>query len=180
MPEYSLERLAERLKKARYDAGYETKQSAADASGVSVYSITEYEAGRNAPKAENIYQLALCYHVSSDWILGLDLARSNTQATSMDEMRPDTAIMNPGRVERILGAENDLEIAREMVWSGSPFLIGCELEDEDEIVTVADFLRATQECWKKLSMEHPEVFHEWSRARRTGRMPAKFQAVRNS
>jgi transcriptional regulator with XRE-family HTH domain len=66
--------LAERLLKAREDAGFAGREEAAQASGgdISRQNLAGWELGRNLPGYRAIHRLCKLYGVSADWLLGLD------------------------------------------------------------------------------------------------------------
>jgi len=60
-----------RIQDARKTAGY-TQQSLADELGVSVRTVTFWEAGERTPSLELLVKLADILHVSTDYLLGRD------------------------------------------------------------------------------------------------------------
>lgn len=60
---------AEKLKKARINAGYTQKQ-VAEITGISQPIISRIEKGDREPSIENLCTLIDFYEVSADWILG--------------------------------------------------------------------------------------------------------------
>lgn len=63
------ETFAEKIKKARIDAGY-TQTQVAEATGISQPIIAYMEKGKREPSLENLGILADFYEVSIDWLLG--------------------------------------------------------------------------------------------------------------
>lgn len=66
------ENFANRLKKARIEAGY-TQKAAADAMGISRTNIAKYETDAAEPNLEMLGTLAQFYNVSINWLLGVTL-----------------------------------------------------------------------------------------------------------
>lgn len=60
---------AEKIKKARIDAGY-TQTQVENATGISQPIIAYIENGKREPSLENLGILADFYEVSVDWLLG--------------------------------------------------------------------------------------------------------------
>ena len=65
-----LSRLADRLVSARESAGFKTRAGAADAAGVSVNTMKEWELGRSDPSSRHLAVLAELYGVTADYLVG--------------------------------------------------------------------------------------------------------------
>jgi SOS-response transcriptional repressor LexA len=61
--------LAERLKKARKDAGYRSASAAAEALGISYPTYATHENGTRTPKARDLYLYAKRFKVAQSWLL---------------------------------------------------------------------------------------------------------------
>lgn len=66
------ENFAQRLKKARTDAGY-TQQQVSRETGISQSQLTKFETERLEPSLETLGILAQFYNVSIDWLLGVSI-----------------------------------------------------------------------------------------------------------
>ncbi len=66
VPEWTL---ADRLRKARGDAGY-SQAELADATGISRQSINRYETGRAVPDRPKLLAWATACHVDYEWLTG--------------------------------------------------------------------------------------------------------------
>lgn len=62
--------IGERIQSAR---GFKRmkQQDVADALGVSVQTVSNWEHGRRCPDADSIRQMCQLFNVTSDWLLGL-------------------------------------------------------------------------------------------------------------
>ena len=65
---------AQKLKKARKDAGYTQEQVALE-TGISRTIIAYLETGKREPSLENLGILADFYNVSVDWLLGTGITK---------------------------------------------------------------------------------------------------------
>lgn len=65
---------AQKLKKARKDAGY-TQEQVAQETGISRTIIAYLETGKREPSLENLGILADFYNVSVDWLLGTGITK---------------------------------------------------------------------------------------------------------
>ncbi|HIT66654.1 MAG TPA: helix-turn-helix transcriptional regulator [Candidatus Merdisoma merdipullorum] len=63
--------LPERLKVLRIQSGYSQKK-AAEIAGISASILSGYESGEKTPSLQKILILANLYHVSVDYLLGVD------------------------------------------------------------------------------------------------------------
>lgn len=61
--------LAERLKKARKEAGYRSASAAAEALGISYPTYATHENGTRTPKARDLYLYAKRFKVAQSWLL---------------------------------------------------------------------------------------------------------------
>lgn len=68
------ESFAQKIKKARIDAGYTQKQ-VEELTGISQPIIAYMENGKREPSLENLGILADFYNVSTDWLLGTGIQR---------------------------------------------------------------------------------------------------------
>lgn len=68
------ENFAEKIKKARTNAGY-TQQQVADSTGISRNVICRIETGVREPNLEKLGILADFYEVSVDWLLGTGIKK---------------------------------------------------------------------------------------------------------
>ncbi len=66
------EAFAEKLKKARIDAGYKQTQ-VEEKTGIKQQNISKYENGKLEPNLETLGILAQLYNVSADWLLGVSI-----------------------------------------------------------------------------------------------------------
>lgn len=73
----------ERLKHLRVER-HLTQKQIADQVGVAVSAISSYEAGNRYPSYTVLIRLARIFHVSTDYLLGLQ-ARSEIDITGLDE-----------------------------------------------------------------------------------------------
>lgn len=64
-----VETFAQKLAKARKDAGY-TQRQVAEILTLSKSTIASYEIGRTEPDIETLGRLADFYEVSTDWLIG--------------------------------------------------------------------------------------------------------------
>ena len=71
------ELFAQKIKKARIDAGYTQKQ-VEEMTGISQPIIAYMENGKREPSLENLGILADFYNVSTDWLLGTGMQRKYT------------------------------------------------------------------------------------------------------
>lgn len=81
--------LAERLKKARKDAGYRSARAAAEALGISYPTYATHENGTRTPKARDLYLYAKRFKVAQSWLL------------DGKEGAPDTKDQSPILVQQI-------------------------------------------------------------------------------
>ena len=72
------ELFAQKIKKARIDAGYTQKQ-VEEMTGISQPIIAYMENGKREPSLENLGILADFYNVSTDWLLGTGMQRKYTR-----------------------------------------------------------------------------------------------------
>ena len=63
------ESFAERLKKARNEAGL-TQKEASDETKIPRSTLANYELGRTQPDIENLGILIDCYNIQAHWLLG--------------------------------------------------------------------------------------------------------------
>lgn len=62
------ENFAQKLKKARNDAGY-TQNEVAKIIDINRVSLTNYELGRTEPDIETLGKLIALYDITADWLL---------------------------------------------------------------------------------------------------------------
>lgn len=62
------ENFAQKLKKARTDAGY-TQKEVAKIIDINRVSLTNYELGRTEPDIETLGKLIALYDITADWLL---------------------------------------------------------------------------------------------------------------
>lgn len=75
------ETFAEKLKKARADAGY-TQRQVADILQMSKATIASYETGRTQPDIETLGKLCDFYCISADWLIGTKGANRHPDETA--------------------------------------------------------------------------------------------------
>ena len=63
---------AQRLKKARKDAGY-NQNEVSKLLNISRSSLSKYENGQLEPSLETLAKLAQFYNISANWLLGISL-----------------------------------------------------------------------------------------------------------
>lgn len=76
-PDIGKESIPERLKIARENANL-SRKAVAKLTGISLQSISNWEIGLSNPKPSQLRELAVCYGVSADFLLGL--VKPETQA----------------------------------------------------------------------------------------------------
>lgn len=78
--------LAERLKKARINAGFKTQKDAAQKLNIRQQVLSNYENGRNSPDTEMLRELADLYNVSTDYLLESKRKPSKVEETINDAL----------------------------------------------------------------------------------------------
>lgn len=77
--------LGERLRTRRKQLGY-SQYDLADLSGVSQMQISRYELDGNLPTSDSIVRLAKALGVTSDWLLGLNDALTESGLSEIEQM----------------------------------------------------------------------------------------------
>lgn len=108
--------LAERLKKARKDAGYRSARAAAEALGISYPTYATHENGTRTPKARDLYLYAKRFRVAQSWLLDGKEGAPDTKDQSpipVQQIRVE-GVSHAGRFEDISLIADD-EYSREVL-----------------------------------------------------------------
>jgi len=148
-----LEQLAKRLRQARVDAGFKRFDDAADATGISVNTIKSYEYGKFVPSALNLATLARTFRVSTDWLLGLNAARSGLPA--------GRALVDRDIADAILSAESEEEVLPYIQKTPSMVLCIVEIPGRTEILKLNEAMALGQRLQSKIQRLSPDLAKRW-------------------
>jgi len=129
--------IADRLRKVRREAGYETAADAARAHNWNVNTVVSNENGNRAPGRKAVIQYARAYHVSADWLLTGQGEKQPSGGSSLRQI-PIVhweAISNPNSALRIrlLKAEPWDYFAVLSAQSLGPDAFGLEVRDDSMV-----------------------------------------------
>lgn len=92
---------AEILKKTRYDSG-ETQKNLSEKIGYSQSVISEWEKGTIDPTSQALIALAKHYHLTVDYLLGIEKNQTNTNDTDEQLLLEAYRAMSPGKRQALL------------------------------------------------------------------------------
>ncbi|MEZ5990633.1 MAG: helix-turn-helix domain-containing protein [Planctomycetota bacterium] len=150
-----LSELADRLRKARMEAGFKRFEDAARAAGLSVNTLKSYEYGKFVPSALNLAALARAYRVTSDWLLGLSSDPKGLPA--------GRALVDLDTAEGILAAETRDELLH--LLPASPPITACiqPIPSRAHLMPLDEALTLSQKLAAKIHRLAPEWTERWER-----------------
>mgnify|MGYP002713135892 CR=1 FL=1 len=148
-----LAQLAEKLRKARLEAGFKRFEDAARKAGISVNTLKSYEYGKFVPSALNLAALAGAYDVTTDWLLGMNAHPNGLPAGK--------ALVDMETAQAILDAETREEILPHLHWH--PPVTQCiqAIPGKAEILSLKEAMSLSQKLVAKVNRLAPDLAEKW-------------------
>ncbi len=145
--------LAERLRKARQEAGFKRFEDAAKKACISVNTLKSYEYGKFVPSALNLAALAKAYQVTTDWLLGMSNHPKGLPAGK--------ALVDLETAEAILAARTREELLPHLSWH--PPITQCirPIPTRGEILSLKEAMSLSQRLVAKINRLAPDLAEKW-------------------
>ena len=145
--------LAERLRKARIEAGLKRFEDAARQAGISVNTLKSYEYGKFVPSALNLAALAKAYEVTTDWLLGMSAdPRGLPAGKALVDMETAQAILTAKTREEVL---THLHLPPPITQCIQP------IPNKGEILTLKEAMSLNQKLVARINRLAPDVAERW-------------------